>query len=97
LDATKVDSLSVRVNGAPVLASKSGKTLCHSDKDVNSDGFVDLVCQVLTSEIEHGSDKAVLTGMVNYKGNFVHPIRGEDKITVRPGIRKSGTVAGNRQ
>jgi hypothetical protein len=38
-----------------------------------------------------------LTGVVKYDGNFVHPIRGEDKITVRGGIRKSGPAGGNRQ
>jgi pimeloyl-ACP methyl ester carboxylesterase len=96
-DATKVDSLSLRINGAPVVAGKSGKPLCHSDKDVNGDGFFDVVCQVVTSEIEAGSGKAVLTGLVNYGGNFVHLIRGEDKITVRPGIRKPGRGGGNKQ
>jgi hypothetical protein len=75
-DATKVDSLSVRLNGAPVVGSKGGKPLCHSDKDVNGDGFVDVLCQVASSEIEDGSGKAVLTGIVKYDGNFRSPDPG---------------------
>jgi hypothetical protein len=96
LDATKIDSLSLRINDAPVVAGKSGKPLCHSDKDVNGDGFFDVVCQVAISEIDLSSGKAVLTGLVNYDDNFVHPIRGEERITVRPGIKKPRPGGGNR-
>jgi hypothetical protein len=52
---------------------------------------------VATGEIEANSGKAVLTGLVNYDGNFVHPIRGEDKITVRPGIKNPGQRGRNKQ
>jgi hypothetical protein len=51
-DVTKIDSLSVRVNGAPVVVANSGKPLCHSDKMSMAMVSFDFVCQVATGEIE---------------------------------------------
>ncbi len=64
-----------------IMIGKSNKLLCH-DEDVNSDGLLDLVCQVETAQfmIEVGESVAVLEAET-FDGT---PIRGEDSIRIVP-------------
>jgi len=81
-DATTVDPVTVSLAGAGVkMAGKSGKYLSH-ECDVNSDGLLDLVCQVLTEDwtIETGATIAVLEAET-YDGQS---IRGEDSVRIVP-------------
>jgi hypothetical protein len=79
---TEVDRDTVALAGASVkMVGKSGKLLCH-EEDVNEDGFVDLVCKVVTAQfmIEPGDSKAMLEAYT--KGGT--PIEGEDFIRIVP-------------
>lgn len=79
-DATTVDPETVKLAGAAIkMAGKSGKYLSH-EEDVNSDGLLDLVCQVLTEQltIEPGETIALLEA----KTLEGLSIRGEDIIRI---------------
>ena len=82
-DATTVDPATVSLAGAEIkVAGKSGKYLSH-EEDVNDDGLLDLVCQVLITEdwaIEPGETIAELIAET-YDGQS---IRGEDAISIVP-------------
>ena len=82
-DATTVDPAKVSLAGAEIkMAGKSGKYLSH-EEDVNDDGLLDLVCQVLITEdwaIEPGETMAGLTAET-YDGQSIH---GEDSIRIVP-------------
>lgn len=77
-DAATVDPDTVTLAGAAVkMVGKSGKLLAHSE-DVNGDGLLDLVCQVLTEQflIVPGDSIAVLEAQT-FDGA---PVHGEDSI-----------------
>ncbi len=79
-EATTVDPDTVSLAGAGVkMAGKSGKYLSQ-ERDVNNDGLLDLVCQILTAgfEIVPGDSVAVLTAKT-YDNQY---IRGEDNIRI---------------
>jgi len=81
-DATTVDPGTVTLAGAVVkMAGKSEKYLSQ-ERDVNGDGLLDLVCQVLTAafKIEPGASTAVLEAET-FGGQS---IRGEDFIRIVP-------------
>jgi len=78
-DVTTVDPLSVELAGASVrIKGKSGNA--GSYKDVNGDGYLDLVVQVYTTELVLGDGIADLTGLT-YDGV---PIHGTDSIRIVP-------------
>ena len=80
-DAATVDALTVTLANAEVrLKGKSGNA--GSLEDVNGDGYLDLVVQVYTNQLElvTGEGEAVLTGYT-YDGL---PIRGSDWVRVVP-------------
>jgi hypothetical protein len=81
-DATTVDPDTVSFAGARVkMVGKSGKYLAH-EEDVNGDGLVDLMCQVVTADfmIEEGESVAVLEAET-YDDT---PIHGEDNVRIVP-------------
>ena len=78
----EIDPETISLAGASVkMVGKSSKYLCHSE-DVNSDGLLDLMCQVETVGfiIEPGDSTAVLEA-ATYGGT---PVRGEDAIQIVP-------------
>ena len=82
-DATQIDSSTVTLAGASIkLVGKSDKLLAHQE-DVDGDGDIDLVCQVLTAEfmIEPGESTALLEAET-FDGTQV---RGEDAVCIVPG------------
>lgn len=79
-DATTINPDTVRLAGASVkMVGKSGKSLAHAE-DVNGDGLLDLMCDVLTEEIllEPGDSIAVLEASTSDG----RKIRGEDSVKV---------------
>jgi hypothetical protein len=81
-DATLIDPETVNLAGATLkLVGKGNKLLFHYE-DVNSDGLLDFVCQVLTEKllIEPGSGIVVFKA-ATYSGQ---PIRGEDVVCIVP-------------
>jgi hypothetical protein len=81
-DATQVKPETVALAGAKVkLIGKGNKYSCHSE-DVNGDGLLDLVCQVVTAQfmIEEGDSVAALEAST-YSGQA---IRGQDSIRIVP-------------
>jgi len=79
LDATTVDPLSVRLEGAGVrLNGKSGNA--GSIQDANGDGFADLVVHIIDFTLAEGATTANLTGNL-FDGT---PIHGSDSINVVP-------------
>jgi len=80
IDATEIDPESIILEAASIkLTSKKETALCH-EKDVNSDGFIDMLCQIMTDELQIvvGQAIAKLQGET-YTGNL---IRGEDSIKI---------------
>ena len=81
-DATTVDEGTIFLAGANVkLAGQSGEFSCQ-ERDVNSDGYVDLVCDIETAEfmIELGEDTVELTA-VTFEET---PIIGTGSIRIVP-------------
>lgn len=81
-DATTVDPTTVALAGASVkMVGKSDKHLCH-EEDVDSDGSIDLVCQVETVQfiIESGESTAVLEAQT-YDGTNIN---GKDSVNIVP-------------
>ena len=81
-DATRIVPESVSLAGARVkLVGKSNRALCAAE-DVNGDGRLDLVCQVVTAQfiIEVGDSVAVLEADT-IDGQHV---RGQDSINIVP-------------
>jgi len=81
-DATTIVPESVSLAGARVkLVGKSNRALCAAE-DVNNDGRLDLVCQVVTAQflIEVGDSVAVLEADTT-SGQHV---RGQDSINIVP-------------
>ena len=81
-DATTVDPGTVTLAGAGIkMAGKSDKYLSH-ERDVNNDGLLDLVCQILTAQfmIEPGATNAMLTAET-FEGQS---ISGNDIIRIVP-------------
>ena len=79
-DARTIDPRTVSLAGAGVkMVGTSGRHLCH-DEDVNGDGLVDLVCQVLTADfmIEAGESLAVLEART---ADGVS-VRGQDMVRI---------------
>ncbi|OLD38283.1 MAG: hypothetical protein AUI57_07565 [Candidatus Rokubacteria bacterium 13_1_40CM_2_68_8] len=80
-DATQVNPATVRLAGASVKLIGHGDKYSCSTEDVNGDGFVDLVCHVVTAQfIEPGDSLAVLEAQT-FDGQA---IRGEDSIRIVP-------------
>ena len=81
-DATQVDPATVALAGASVKLIGKGTKYSCSTEDVNADGFVDLVCHVMTAQfmIEPGDSVAVLEAQT-FDGLA---IRGQDSIKVVP-------------
>lgn len=80
--ATDIDPQTVRLNAAPVkLAGQGARPLCES-RDVNGDGLIDLVCQVLTDQfqIQEGEAFAELEA----RTQTGVPVRGSDFIRIVP-------------
>ena len=79
-DATTVDPFTVYLDGAEVrVKGKSGNA--GSRKDVNGDGFLDLVIQIVDDgSYSSGTTTATLTGET-FGGM---PIEGSDSICIRP-------------
>jgi hypothetical protein len=78
----EVNPDTIGLAGARVkLVGKSERSLCHHE-DVNADGLLDLVCQVVTAGvmIEEGESVAVLEAET-FGGV---PVRGEDTVRVVP-------------
>lgn len=81
-DATDVDPETISLAGASVKAvGKEGKLLCK-EKDVNEDGWLDLVCHVLTSELLLDQDATVATLEAETYGG--EPFQGEDSVNIVP-------------
>jgi hypothetical protein len=81
-DATQINPDTISLNGASVkLVGKGSKYLSH-EEDINEDGLVDLVVQVLTDEfsLEEGQTQAVLEGAI-FDGTT---ITGNDQVTIVP-------------
>jgi len=81
-DATTIVPESVSLAGARVkLVGKSNRALCAAE-DVNGDGRLDLVCQVVTAQfmIEVGDSVAVLEADTIYGQH----VRGQDSINIVP-------------
>ena len=85
-DATSVDPNSVNLAGAPVAIRGKDKFMAH-EEDIDGDGLVDLVVQVVTADInpallQKDGDViyAVLTGNTSGGQN----IEGEDEIIIVP-------------
>jgi hypothetical protein len=81
-DATTVDPETIFLEGASVkLVGKGERYLCH-DEDVDGDELLDLLCQILTDEIqiEVGDSVAELTASTE-DGTAV---RGEDSVRIVP-------------
>ena len=58
----KIDAATIRLNGASVRRQvKSGGGPRCREKDVNQDGFMDLLCYIETNEIEINSGQTKLT------------------------------------
>jgi len=81
-DATTVDPETILLAGAGVKMVGKSEKLLANERDVNNDGLLDLVCQVLIDAffIETGVTIAVLTGET-FGGDF---IEGEDFINIVP-------------
>ena len=85
-DARSVNPVTVNLAGAPVAVRGKDKFMAH-EEDVDEDGLVDLVVQVVTADIdpallqrEGAAVYAVLTGSTCDGQN----IEGEDEITIVP-------------
>jgi hypothetical protein len=81
-DARDVDPSTINLAGASVkLIGRGDKYACTED-DVNSDGYVDLKCNIMTTQflIEPGESVAVFEAKT--VGGTL--IRGEDSISVVP-------------
>lgn len=81
-DATQINPASVRLAGAHVsLIGKADKYACHVE-DVNREGLLDLICQVVTAQfaIQPGDSVAVMEAET-FNGTR---IRGEDAIRIVP-------------
>jgi hypothetical protein len=81
-DATQINPATVSLAGASIkLVAKSGRFLAHRE-DVNGDGLLDLVCQVLTEDffLEPGESTALFEAET-FNGIQV---RGEDSVCIVP-------------
>lgn len=81
-DATQVDPTSVSLDGQRVRQMGNGNLQAHTDEDVDSDGFNDLVVQIeeIAGTYRPGENIATLTGET-YDGI---PIRATDSICILP-------------
>jgi hypothetical protein len=81
-DALTIKLDTISLSGASVrIVGRSEKSLCH-EEDVNGDGLMDVICQVLTAEfmLEEGESVAILEAET-LDGK---PIRGEDSVKIVP-------------
>jgi hypothetical protein len=80
-DATEIDPSTVSLAGATIKLVGKGTLLSHRE-DINGDGLIDFVCQVLTEEflVEPGETTAVLEALT-VDGVA---IRGEDSVRIVP-------------
>lgn len=79
-NATEVDPATVTLEGAAVkLKGKSDNYMCGAE-DVNKDGLMDLICHVITNQLELqiGDSEGVLDGKT-FSGQA---IRGKDSINI---------------
>ncbi len=80
-DATEVDPATVTLAGTGVkMVGKSDKYLSQ-ERDVNNDGLLDLVCQVLTAGLEIPGDSVAVLTANTFEGMS---IRGEDFVRIVP-------------
>jgi hypothetical protein len=82
-DATQIDPASVTLAGASIKRVGKSDKFPANYEDVNGDGLLDLVCQVLTEEllIEPGES------MASFEAETFDAIsvRGEDSVCIVPG------------
>jgi len=82
-DATSVDPATIELAGSGVAVRGKGNKFMSYEEDVDSDGLLDLVCQIETENLQEGSFQdgyAELTGET-FAGV---PILGWDEITIVP-------------
>jgi hypothetical protein len=80
LDITAINPRTIRLNGVDVmLVGKSDKSLCQA-KDINGDGYQDLVCDVRTTgfKVDAGEYQIILKA-ATYSGES---LSGEDRISI---------------
>jgi hypothetical protein len=82
-DATMVDPATISVSGASVkLVGNGMRYLAHPD-DVNDDGLDDLMCQIVTEEIEiEIGDSVLVLEASTFDGTA---ITGRDFVRIVPG------------
>jgi len=85
-DATTVDPDTVELAGSGVAVRGKGSKLMAHEEDVNGDGWLDMVVQVVTENLDPDSFQdgyAILTGnlLEEFGGT---PIEGQDEITIMP-------------
>jgi hypothetical protein len=81
-DATQIDPATVSLAGASIkLVGKSDKLLAHHE-DVNGDGLLDLVCQVLTEDFFIEPDES--TALFEAETFDGMQVQGEDSVCIVP-------------
>ncbi len=81
-DATMVDPATISVSGASVKLVGNGKRYLAQPEDVNGDGLDDLMCHVVTDELElEIGDSVVVLEASTYDGTAV---TGQDFIRIVP-------------
>ena len=80
-DATSIDPATILLAGAEVAVRGKGNSLAH-EEDVNTDGLVDLVCQVETESLTFDLDAGEVCLIGETYGG--EPIKGYDMIVVVP-------------
>lgn len=81
-DATTVDPATISLAGASVKLVGNGRRYLAQPEDVNDDGLVDLMCHILTEEIElEPGDSVVVLEAETYDGTR---ITGQDFIRIVP-------------
>lgn len=79
-DATTINPDTIYLEAASIkLVGNTNKDLCHAE-DINGDGLPDLICQILTEELQVITGQAVaMLDCLTFDGN---PIHGEDVIRI---------------
>ena len=80
LNVTAINPRTIRLNGVDVaLVGKSDKSLCQQ-RDINDDGYEDLVCDVHTTGFKVGEGEfRIIIKAATYHGES---LKGEDRIKI---------------